>query len=203
MKLNVLIVSACVLLTLLVVPGEGVQAQSQAAAQGDGIPAAQLISSIAKKTGKRFLIDPRLRADVLLIGQDPASLDYAGLLSTLNIHGFAAVEQGGYVLIVPDAGIRSLPLPLVTGKEAHPEAEHVSKIISVKNVSAVQLVPLLRPLLPQQAHLAALPCTNVLIIADTFGNVKRIEKLVQTLDTGEPYTPEKCGTREPAPQRSM
>jgi general secretion pathway protein D len=68
---------------------------------------------------------------------------------------------------------------------------------------AAQLVPLLRPLLPQQAHLVAVPCTNVLLIADTFGNVQRIEKLVRVLDVaGEPYKPEKCGIQAAAKSAS-
>jgi general secretion pathway protein D len=64
----------------------------------------------------------------------------------------------------------------------------------VKSVPAAQLVPILRPLLPQQAHLVAIACTNVLVIVDTFANVQRIEKLVRALDTaGEPYKSDKCG----------
>jgi hypothetical protein len=41
-------------------------------------------------------------------------------------------------------------------------------------------------------HLVAFPCTNMLVLVDTFGNVQRIEKLLQTLDVGGPFTPPKC-----------
>ena len=84
----------------------------------------------------------------------------------------------------------------MVGKEAHPEAEYVTKTFTLKNVPAAQLVPILRPLLPQQGHLVAFPCTNMLMIVDTFGNVQRIEKLVQSLDVGGPYTPPACGAEK-------
>jgi type II secretory pathway component GspD/PulD (secretin) len=87
-----------------------------------------------------------------------------------------------------------LPLPLISGTETRPNAEFVSKVLTVKSVPAAHLVPILRPLLPQQAHLVAFPCTNVLVLVDTFANVQRIEKLVRAIDTaGEPYKSDKCG----------
>jgi general secretion pathway protein D len=100
--------------------------------------------------------------------------------------------------VIPDYMVRQLPVPLVNGKQTRPQAEYVTKVIAVKSVPAAQLVPLLRPLLPQQAHLVALPCMNSLILVDTFGNVHRIEELVQSLDRGDPYEPPKCQTWEPA-----
>jgi hypothetical protein len=63
-------------------------------------------------------------------------------------------------------------------------------------VPATPLVPILRPLLPQMGHLAALPCVNKLIIVDTFASVRRIQAIIDALDVGEPYTPEKCSAHE-------
>ena len=48
-------------------------------------------------------------------------------------------------------------------------------MIDVKNVSAAQLVPILRPLIPQYGHLAAYPASNILIISDRASNVNRID----------------------------
>lgn len=115
------------------------------------------------------------------------------LLSVLQVQGFTAVDDGKYVRIVPDANARQLAIPVLTGDGAYANAEYVTRVISVKNVPAMMLVPLLRPLLPQQSHMVAMPCTNRLILVDTYANVKRLEKIVSTLDTGEPYKPEKCG----------
>jgi len=65
--------------------------------------------------------------------------------------------------------------------------EVVNKIIPVKTMPAATLVPILRPLLPRHAHLVAVMCRNALIMVDTYANVKRLESLVQALDTGTPY----------------
>jgi general secretion pathway protein D len=195
-RLRVL-VAAC-LLVWASVPAQ----QQQQAGQPTITPAfrdadlAQVIEAVQQITGKTFIVDPRVQGEAVLIGGDPAKLDYAELLSVLQVHGFAVVARGDVVRVIPEANIRQQPLSYVTGKEAHPDAEYVTKTFTLKNVPAAQLVPILRPLLPQQGHLVAFPCTNMLMIVDTFGNVQRIEKLVQSLDVGGPYTPPACGTEK-------
>jgi general secretion pathway protein D len=178
----------------------GAASEESAASADGGVPLSRLIATVAKKSGKKFIVDPRVHGDATYLAADAANPSYADLLEILRLNGFTAVDEGGYVLVIPDASVRVMPVPQISGKETRPDAEYVSKIIPVKSVPAVQLVPLLRPLLPQQGHLAALPCRNVLIMVDTYANVRRIETLVQSLDTGEPFTPEKCEAREPAPR---
>jgi general secretion pathway protein D len=135
---------------------------------------------------------------VTLVGLDPDNLDYPTFLSVLQMHGFAAFDDGKYIRVVPDANARQQPIPLLTGNGSHADAEYVSRVIAVKSVPAAMLVPLLRPLLPQQAHMVAFACTNTLLLVDSFANVKRIEKIVSSMDVGEPYKSEKCGTTQPA-----
>lgn len=154
-----------------------------------GVPIAQVIAAVARKSGKKFILDPRVRAEVALIGQDVSSLGFNDLLAVLRDYGFAAAEYAGYVHIVPDASIRALPIPLISGKDVRPDAEFVSKVITVKNVSAPQLVPILRPMLPQAASLVAFPCNNRLVLVDIYANVRRVEALVESLDVGEPFKP--------------
>jgi general secretion pathway protein D len=184
--------SSIALLALFSAPSAGAQSEASAATREDAVPLEKLIETVAKRTGKTFIVDPRVQGQALLIGDDPAKLDYAKLLSVLQVHGFAVVANGDVVRVIPDATVRQQPVPHLAGKESHPDAEYVEKTITVKNVPAAQLVPLLRPLLPQGAHLVAFPCTNMLMIVDTFGNVQRIEKLVRTLDVGGPYELPKC-----------
>ncbi len=181
----------CAVLALLIVPNA--HAQSSTAPASEGVDIERIIAGTAKMTGKKFLVDPRIRAQVTLVGLDPDRLDYATLLSVLQMHGFAAFDDGKYTRIVPDASARQQPIPLLTGNGSYADAEYVSRVITVKSVPAALLVPVLRPLLPQQAHMVAMPCTNTLLLVDTFANVKRVEKIVNSLDTGEPFKPEKCG----------
>ena len=157
-----------------------------------GVPLSRLIAGVAKKTGKKFIIEPRVHAEVLLVGQEPDNVSYSDLLTILLVHNFAAVEDGGYVNVIPDAGIRQQALPLVTGKEHYPDSQLVSTVIAVKNVPAAQLVPILRPMLPQYAHLAALPCSNRLILVARFAKVQTMQAVIDALDVGQPYKPETC-----------
>jgi type II secretory pathway component GspD/PulD (secretin) len=195
------VVHGCAALSLLFVT-DAAMAQApeatSAAADGNSVPITTLISTVAKRTGKKFVVDPRVRSDVMLIGESPASISYEDFLTVMQVHGFAVVESEDLVRVVPDAGVRQLSLPIAQGKEKRFDSEYVTKVIAVRNTPAAMLVPMLRPLLPQQAHLAAAVCSNDLIIVDTVANVKRIESLVQSLDKGEPFKVKECAAREAA-----
>jgi general secretion pathway protein D len=183
--------------------GAGWQAQAQTpastslATQESGVPIPQLVALVAKKTGKKFVIDPRVHGDVVLIGQQPSDVSYSDLLTLLRVHGFVGVEEGGYVEVIPDASARQLAMPTVTSKDSRPASEVVTAVISVRSVPAAQLVPILRPLLPQWGHLAAAMCNNTIIVVDTFDNVRRLEGIIRLLDTGETYKAPSCEAAEP------
>jgi type II secretory pathway component GspD/PulD (secretin) len=186
-----LLLHTCVALTLL--GGSHAKAQTATTPERDAVNIEQIIAGTARKTGKKFLVDPRVRAEVTLVGLDPNNLDYRTLLSVLQMHGFAAFDGDKYVAVVPDATARQQAIPLMTGNASFADAEYVSRVITVKSVPASMLVPVLRPLLPQQAHMVAFPCTNALLLVDTFANVKRLEKIVSAMDTGEAFKPVPCG----------
>lgn len=179
--------------------GSGAAAESTAESLGrsDGVPIERIIAAVAKKTGKKYLIDDRVHGSVNIVGQDISTINYSELLSILQLSGATAVELSNYVSVVPESIIRQMPLPQVTGKENYPEAQWVTTVIAVKNVPAGTLVPILRPLMPVAAHLAAAVCGNLLLLTDTFAKVKLLEKLVASLDVGSPYVPRACEA-EPA-----
>jgi type II secretory pathway component GspD/PulD (secretin) len=189
------IAAACVLTVLLAAPATA-QTPSPTASAG-GMPIGDFITAIAKKTGKKVIVEPRVQATVS-VAPDPARLSYDDFLNVLMVHGFVAVERGDTMIVVPDGGARTLPVPLVSGNEKRPDAEVVTRIIRVRNIPAASVVPLLRPLIPQYGHLAANVCTNDLILVDRFANAKRLEQIVQALDTGQPYKPENCAGTTPA-----
>jgi general secretion pathway protein D len=163
-----------------------------AAPPESGVPIETLVRDIAKKTGKRFVIDRRVHGTVQLIGEEPAHVTYGEFLTMLQVEGFTAVESGGLVRVIPELIVRQSALPLVSGAASFPDAQYVAAVIPVQRIPAATLVPILRPLLPQQAHLAAAICSNSLVIVDTFANVRRIESLVAILDTGDVYKAERC-----------
>lgn len=163
----------------------------------NGIPIAQLIATIQKKTGRKFIVDPRVHGDIDLAEKDLSGVSYSDFLTILQVYGFSAFETGGYVEVLPLANARQVGGTLISGKEKRPDAEIVTKVLGAKNLAVVQLVPILRPLIPQYGHLAALPCVNKLIMVDTFANVRRIEGVIEALDVGEPFKPEKCESHLP------
>jgi general secretion pathway protein D len=147
----------------------------------------QIIEAVSQITGKTFIVDPRVRAQVTILSSTPMSPDafYETFLSILQVHGFVAVPAGNSIKIIPDANARQLPgdadLPdRVDGKSD----EFITQVISVRNVSAAQLVPVLRPLIPQYGHLVAYPPSNMLIISDRASNVSRMMRIINRIDQG-------------------
>jgi len=147
----------------------------------------ELIAKVAKRTGKQFIVDPRVRAEVPLIGLDAERVDYPKLLAILNVHMFATYEAGGVVRVVPDANARQLPIPVTSEVPATAlDDELVTVMLSPKNMCVMQSVPVLRPLMPQAAHMAAYPLTNTLILSDRAANVRRIVDMVGRLEKAAP-----------------
>ena len=152
-----------------------------------------LAASISEITGKNFIIDPRVKGRVSLIASRPMAEDeiYDVFLSILATHGYAAIPGEKVIKIVPAAGAKQAPVPLMEPDEkAISPDQAVTKVIRVNNTSVAQLVPILRPLLPPEAHLAADPTTNVMVISDSFANVQRISAIVARIDRASDETVE-------------
>jgi general secretion pathway protein D len=98
------------------------------------------------------------------------------------VHGFIAVPAGNVIKILPDANARQLPANDLPDRVSSTSDEIVTQVIQVRNVSAAQLVPILRPLIPQYGHLAAYPSSNILIISDRASNVSRMARIIQRID---------------------
>ncbi len=143
-----------------------------------------LISTVSRFTGKNFIIDPRIKAKVTVISANTLSPEevYEVFLSVLQVHGYAAVPTGSIIKIVPEVNAKQGPLPLDSKQNNYPADELITKIIRLDHVPASQLVPILRPLVPQQGHLAAYNPTNTLIITDHAGNIKRLMKIIASVD---------------------
>jgi len=143
-----------------------------------------LIKTVSDITGKNFVVDPRVKGKVTVISSHPMEKDevYQVFLSILEVHGYSAVPTGSLVKIIPEVKAKQLSIPLSPPDSNQPDDQMITRIVQVKNISAAQLVPILRPLVPQQGHLAAYPSTNVLILSDRAGNVRRLVKIIRRID---------------------
>ena len=143
----------------------------------------QVIEAVGEVTGKNFILDPRVKAQVTMLSAAPMSPDafYEAFLSILSVYGFVAVPSGDVVKILPDANARQVPGAEMEPGDGRPD-DIVTRILAVQNVAAAQLVPILRPLIPQYGHLAAHPPSNLLIISDRSANVDRMMRIVARID---------------------
>ena len=144
----------------------------------------QVIEAVSQVTGKNFIVDPRVRAQVTMLSSTPMSpaAFYQAFLAILQVHGFVAVPSGQVIKILPDANARQLPANDLPNSVSSTSDEIVTQVIQIRNVSAAQLVPILRPLIPQYGHLAAYPSSNMLIIADRAANVNRLARIIERID---------------------
>lgn len=142
-----------------------------------------VVATVAEFTGKNFIIDPRVKGKVTVISSRPMTSDevYQTFLSLLEVHNFAAVRVGNVIKIIPSVNAKQLG-GTGGGEGSRLNDEIVTQVLEVKNVSASQLVPILRPLVPQEGHMAAYAPTNVLIVSDRAANVQRLIKLIERID---------------------
>ncbi len=141
-------------------------------------------ATVAEFTGKNFIIDPRVKGKVTVISAKPMTPDevYQTFLSLLEVHNFAAVRMGNVIKIIPSVNAKQLGGAGGSGDGSRLNDEIVTQVLEVKNVSASQLVPILRPLVPQEGHMAAYAPTNVLIVSDRAANVQRLIKIIERID---------------------
>jgi len=138
-----------------------VESESKAMPRAEnGLPIERLIATVAKKTGKKFVVDPRVHANIVLAGEEPSEITYPQFLTVLEVYGFIAVDDGGLVRILPDVNMRVEPIPTISSKDTRPASECVTQIVPLKYISAAQLVPILRPMLPQYAHPGRIPISE-------------------------------------------
>jgi general secretion pathway protein D len=143
-----------------------------------------IIDAVAMTTGRSFIVDPRVRAQVTMYSNatmTPGQF-YQAFLAILQVHGFVAVPSGNVIKIIPDANMRQMPgndLP----EHVNPTSDEiVTQVLAVKNVSAATLVPILRPLQSTNGQISAVTGANMLIISDHAANVSRLERIIGRID---------------------
>ncbi len=146
----------------------------------------EFVTQVSAITGKSFIIDPRVKGDVTVISNvnmDEASV-YQLFLSVLQVHGFAAVSAGSAIKIVQTvlAKQSSNPDDFVDDLDSQ---ELVTRVITVTNAPSAEMVKVLRPLIPQYGHIAALSEPNVLIISDHAANINRLVEIINRVDIAD------------------
>ncbi|MEP7084283.1 MAG: secretin N-terminal domain-containing protein, partial [Betaproteobacteria bacterium] len=151
-----------------------------------------VVKAVGEMTGRSFVVDSRVKGTVNLVSGKPIpkSLAYPMLQSALRAQGFVTVEGNGFVKIVPEADGKTNPTPVIQGAAEGRGDRLVTQIFTLRNESAAQLVNVLRPLIAPNNTIAAYPSTNSLIITDYADNLRRLERIIESIDQGSGVEPQ-------------
>lgn len=145
------------------------------------------INEVADITGKNFAVDPRVRGNVTVISNKPLNKDevYDLFLGVLNVNGVVAIPSGNTIKLVPDSNVKNSGFPYDSRNRLRGD-QIVTRVIWLENTNPNDLIPALRPLMPQFAHMAAIAGTNALIVSDRAANIYQLENIIRNLDgTGQ------------------
>ena len=144
----------------------------------------ELIKFVAEATGTTIVVDPAVKGKVKVISSKPVSAGelYQLFLSILDVHGYAAVRSGEVVRVIQNKDARSAPVSVSDGQSGLTSEEYVTQVLRLDNISAAKLIPVLRPLVPQQAHMAAYAPSNAIIISDISSNIDKIRDIIERMD---------------------
>ncbi|MCZ6459700.1 MAG: type II secretion system protein GspD [Gammaproteobacteria bacterium] len=143
----------------------------------------EFVTQVADITGKTFVVDPRIKGNVTVISSTAMDKEavYALFLSVLRVHNFIAMPSGDIIRITPNAQGRQTPGPQGALDDLAPE-ELVTRVIAAQNVDSAELVKILRPIMPQYGHLAAVAKPNIVILTDHADNMIRLLQIIEQID---------------------
>ena len=139
-------------------------------------------TAIGQMVNRNFLLDPRVKGTVNIVSSQPVPISaaYDIFLSALRLQGFAAVESGGAIKILPEAEAKT-HLGNVTGRAGAGDRLQ-TRVYVLKYESAAQLVPVLRPIITPNNTIAVYPGNNSLVITDYAENLRRIDRIIDAID---------------------
>ncbi|MAM00550.1 type II secretion system secretin GspD [Hydrocarboniclastica marina] len=146
------------------------------------------VTQVSDITGYSFVIDPRVKGKVTVLSNTPMNQAeiYDMFLSVLQVHGFTAIPGDEVIKIVQQNDAKQAAEN--TGRfSVIPSEQLLTRVIEINNADALELVPILRPMVAQYGHLAGVSAANALIISDHAANIERIERIVRELDSPSKY----------------
>jgi len=146
------------------------------------------VTQVADITGYSFVVDPRVKGKVTVLSSAPMNKYeiYDLFLAVLNVHGFTAIPGEEVIKVVQQVDAKQSAESL--GRfPSIPSEQLITRVIQIDNANALELVPILRPLVAKYGHLAGVAAANALIISDHSSNIQRIEQIVRELDSPSKY----------------
>jgi len=143
-----------------------------------------VITEVSQETGKNFIVDPRVSGKISLISSKPIKQSevYQVFLSVLSLLGYSAIPSGNVVKILPSMESGEQSTAVASNQFPGKGEEVVVRVIPLQNVSASQLIPVLRPMLPQWSNISAYTPGNVIILLGRASNLDRIHSIIEDVD---------------------
>jgi len=194
MNLSRRALTAFLSVSIMITPGSAWPADASARATGPDVVTLNFVNAdiegvvkaVGEITGKNFLLDPRVKGTVNIISAKPISraLVYDVFLSALRLQGFAVVESRGILKIVPESDAKLNSSPTLGPEEKTRAAgdQIRTQVFALKYESAVQIVPILRPLITPNNTITAYANNNTLVVTDYASNLQRVEKIIESID---------------------
>lgn len=143
------------------------------------------IKFISKLTQKNFVVDTKVKGKVTIISPEKISVNdaYKVFESVLDIYGFATVETGSVVKIIPAADARGDNVDTRMARHAEQTSDKlVTRIIPLTYASSDELKSLLSPMLAKGSLILSHADSNMLIVTATLASIDRLLKLINTID---------------------
>lgn len=142
-----------------------------------------LVDQVSDITGYSFVVDPRVKGKVTVVSETPMNKQeiYDLFLSVLHVHGFTAIPGEESIKVIQQSDAKQTAEDITRFMDV-PSEQLMTRVIHVDNVSAMQLVPILRPMVASYGHLAGVSAANALIISDHKANIERMQGLIDDLD---------------------
>ncbi len=143
-----------------------------------------VINEVSLETGKNFVVDPRVNGKISLISSKPIKPDqvYDIFLSVLGLLGYSAIPSGNIIKIVPNMESNEYATRVASAAAPGKGDEVVIRVIPLENVSAAQIMPVIRPMLPQWSNVSSYAPGNILILLGRAGNLARIIDVIHNVD---------------------
>ncbi|KTC95349.1 GspD family T2SS secretin variant LspD [Legionella feeleii] len=145
-----------------------------------------VIAEVSRVTGKNFVIDPRVQGKISIVSSTAMSDKelYQVFLSILQVSGYAAIPSGDVIKIIPNIDAKTQSPDLLSQMRNPPRGDDMMvEVIPVHYVPAEQLVPVLRPLMPQWSSVSAYAPSNMLILSGRASNIKQLSHIIKQVDS--------------------
>ena len=142
------------------------------------------INEVATITNQNFVLDPRINGNVTVISNKALSRDeiFQLFLSVMQVNGIAAIDSGTTIKLVPDNVAKQSGMAVDLRGDSVGEAL-ATRVIYLTNTQAAEVLGVIRPLMPQSAHAAAVPGVNALVLSDRADSLNQLTSLIRDLDS--------------------